>query len=482
MRCKNAKICTTTLIYTKHLSKILNCVKGKNGHAIKNSTDFVTKVKELEVPPARKMVSYDVSALFTSIPITFAIYATRKKLTADESWKELTELDLEQVLTLLEFCLSTTYFVYRGTFYKQKFGAPMGSPISPGVADLSMEVFEEEALSACPDEMSPFVWYRYVDDTFTVLHEYAIDPFTEFLNSRNTHIQFTRELEEDGKIAFLDTCVHLKDDGTLKTTVYRKATHTDQYLNWESNHHLDHKRSVVRTLLNRAETHVSEPADKDAEIAHVKNVLRANGYKDWALEVPNQTDKDKRKERKNAEKPTTPAPFIGLPYIQGLSEELQRICKDHGVSVYHKPVNTLKSLLVKPKDKTKKEDKCGVVYNVPCASCEDFYVGETSRSLGKRFAEHSKTDKESALLEHIKKSGHSLSFEDVRILASEPNYSARKVREALEIYKSNPTLNRDQGVEVPPVLLQLLPSSRRDPAANPAGHPRVSPRNRTNSL
>ncbi len=315
--------------------------------------------------------------------------------------------------------------------------------------------------------MTPTVWYRYVDDTFTILYEYAIDQFTQFLNSRNPHIQFTRELEVDGQIAFLDTCVHLKDDGALKTTVYRKATHTDQYLNWESNHHLDHKRSVVRTLLNRAETHVSDPKDKESEINHVRTVLKANGYKDWVLDIPNQSDQEKRQQRKREERSTTPTPTIGLPYIQGLSEELQRIYKDHGVNVYHKPVNTLRSLLVKPKDKTHKKDKCGVVYNVPCASCEDFYIGETSRSLGKRFEEHSKSDRESAVLEHIKRLGHKLSFDDVRVLASESNYSARKIKEALEIHKSNPTLNRDQGVEIPPVLLQLLPSSRRDPLPTP---------------
>ena len=122
------------------------------------------------------------------------------------------------------------------------------------------------------------------------------------------------------------------------------------------------------------------------------------------------------------------------------------------------------------------------MYNVPCASCEDFYIGETSGSLGKRFVEHSKSDRESAVLEHIKRLGHKLSFDDVRVLASESNYSARKIKEALEIHKSSPTLNRDQGVEIPPVLLQLLPSSRRDPPAHPTGHPRVSPRPRTNSL
>ena len=122
------------------------------------------------------------------------------------------------------------------------------------------------------------------------------------------------------------------------------------------------------------------------------------------------------------------------------------------------------------------------MYNVPCASCPDFYVGETARALGRRFQEHSSTDKESAVLEHIKNSGHSLSFDDVRVLTTEPNYSARKIKEALEIYKAQPTLNRDQGYEIAPVLLQLLPSPGDGPPCQHPVHLRVGPRNRTNSL
>ena len=457
-------------------------MKGKNGHAVKNSAEFVEIVKVLEIPPGRKMLSFDVSALFTSIPIDFALQAVRSKLSQDTSWHSLTPLNLEQILRLLEFCLSTTYFRYQGSFYKQKFGAPMGSPISPGVADLAMESFEEEMLQACPDYMSPEVWLRYVDDTFAVLHEYVIEEFTTFLNSRNTNIQFTRELEEEGKLAFLDSCVHLLDDGSLKTTVYRKATHTDQYLNWESNHHLDHKRSVVRTLLNRADTHISDPLDKQAEIVHVKSVLKANGYQDWSFKVPNQPDKSKRVEHKQNKEKTTSIPPIGLPYIQGLSEELQRIFGDHGITVFHRPFNTIRSMLVHPKDKTEKQDKCGVVYQVPCASCPSTYIGETARSMGKRYEEHAKSDKESAVREHTLSSGHSISFEDVRILACETHYNSRKIREALEIYKAKPSLNRDQGVEIPPVLLQLLQPSQPAPTHNPRGPPRVGTRHRTNSL
>ena len=467
----------------KHLSKVLNAVKGKNEHAIRNSIDFVSKIKDLEVTPGNKMVSFDVSALFTSIPVDLAIQSIRRKLELDSSWKTCTELSLERVLTLLELCLSSTYFTYNGKFYKQKFGAPMGSPISPGVADLTMEIFEEEMLEACPKHLLPKVWYRYVDDTFTVLHEYSVENFTAYLNSRNPHIQFTREVEENDHIPFLDVKVHLLDDGTLKTTVYRKPTHTDQYLNWESNHHLDHKRSVVRTLLDRATTHVSDPTDRESEISHVQEVLRANGYKDWALHVPNQQDKAKRdlQKQKTTTQQDRQAPSIGLPYIQGLSEELQRLCKQHGVNVFHKPINTIRSMLVHPKDKTDKKDKCGSVYNVPCGSCDDFYVGETVRALGTRFAEHVKTDKQSAVLEHQKNTGHSFSFEDVSILTREPNYHARKIKEALKIHLLKPPLNRDQGLEIAPVMLQLLSSTHGPP--NNTGRGLVSTtRSRANSL
>ena len=466
----------------KHLSKILNEVKGKNPHSIKNSEDFVNKIKDLGVPPAQKLVSFDVSALFTSIPIDFALKAIKQKLIQDNSWQKITNLSLEQVLTLLELCLSTTYFVFGGKFHRQKFGAPMGSPISPGVADLCMEVFEEDMLASCPEHLAPKIWLRFVDDTFTILHVYSIENFTNYLNSRNPHIQFTREVEEDEQIPFLDVCVHLQDDGSLKTTVYRKPTHTDQYLNWDSNHHLDHKRSVVRTLYNRVETHVSDTEDRVKEIDHIQKVLRVNGYSKWALKIPNQKDKAERQKQKQASIPSgPPPPLVGLPYVKGLSEELQRIFKKHGVNVFFKPANTLRQLLVKPKDKTETSEKCGVVYNIPCNSCDDFYIGETARKMETRFQEHSKSDKESALLEHIKQTGHSISLEDVTILANEPRFYARKIREALKIHKLKPTLNRDQGLEIDPILLELL-SHRDGRLSSTSGPLRVGARNRANSL
>ena len=438
----------------KHLAPVLNSVKGKTPHAIKNSADFVNKIQDLEVPPGRTMVSFDVTALFTSIPVHYALQTIRRKLEADDSWKQHTALGLTEVMALLEFCLNTTYFLCNGTFYKQKFGAPMGSSISPGVADLTMEDFEMKALSTCPKHLKPHVWYRYVDDTFTVLHEYSIEGFSNHLNSINPHIKFTSEIEKDGSLPFLDTCVHLQDDGSLKTSVYRKPTHTDQYLNFESNHHLEHKRSVVRSLLDRANTLVSDPIDRAKEVTHVKKVLTANGYKKWTFNLPPK--KNREPPPVQSAPPPRKTPPVGLPYVNGLSEELQRVFRNHGVQTFHKPYNTLRSQLVRPKDKADPLKQCGTVYHITCDDCSDDYVGESARALNKRLKEHTDGKHFSAVSEHTAATGHNITPSNTKIIARASGFHPRKIHEALEIHKRRPSLNRDQGTEVAPVLLQLL--------------------------
>ena len=118
----------------KYLAAILNPLAGKNRFTIKNSEDFVTKIKDLEVPPLRKMVSYDVSTLFRSIPVGEAIRVIHGRLEKDASVSERCELSKDQVITVLEFCFNTIYFVCDGVFYHQIQDPP---PPPNGVSYLS---------------------------------------------------------------------------------------------------------------------------------------------------------------------------------------------------------------------------------------------------------------------------------------------------------------------------------------------------------
>ena len=81
----------------------------------------------------------------------------------------------------------------------------MGSPNSVAVAEFVMRHVEERALATCQQTI-PF-WLRYVNDNFTAVHKDEVDDFHDHLNEQNADIQFTKEIEENGKRAFLDCLV-----------------------------------------------------------------------------------------------------------------------------------------------------------------------------------------------------------------------------------------------------------------------------------
>ena len=107
----------------------------------------------------------------------------------------------------------------------------MGSPVSVVVAEIVMQHVEERVLATCRQTIP--LSLPYVDDTFTTVHKDEIDDFHDHLNERNAEIQFTKEIEENGKLSFLD-CLVSRDNNELRTTVYRKPTHTDRLLDESS--------------------------------------------------------------------------------------------------------------------------------------------------------------------------------------------------------------------------------------------------------
>ena len=105
-----------------------------------------------------------------------------------------------------------------------------------------------------------------------------IPTFHQHLNSINEHVQFTLEKEEDGCLPFLDILLKHEPDGSIQTSVYRKSTHTDKYLDFHSHHPLSQKKSVVTTLLSRAKDLSSCAVSHKEERNHVVKALEGNGY------------------------------------------------------------------------------------------------------------------------------------------------------------------------------------------------------------
>ena len=120
-------------------------------------------------------------------------------------------------MTLLQFVLDNSFFVFQGNHFQQIFGCPMGSPVSAILANLVMEHVEEKALSSTPNP--PKWWFRYVDDSHVCVKREHVDEFHSHLNSINPHIKFTIETESEGSIAFLDTKTTRQEDGSITVSV-----------------------------------------------------------------------------------------------------------------------------------------------------------------------------------------------------------------------------------------------------------------------
>ena len=141
---------TVTYNTTKELSKILKPLVGLSSHHVHNIRDFIDHIKDVLLRQGKCIISYDVTALFTSVPIQPVLNIKQQRLATDQDLQKRTIMTIKHIINLLEFCLNSTSFVFQGQCYQEMEGAAMGSPLSPIVANIFMEHFEKEALETTP--------------------------------------------------------------------------------------------------------------------------------------------------------------------------------------------------------------------------------------------------------------------------------------------------------------------------------------------
>ncbi|XP_071576008.1 uncharacterized protein [Temnothorax nylanderi] len=156
---------------------------------IKDSWSFVKEINNIEIKADEVLVSLDVTALFTNIPKELILKAIEKRW---QDISKITKLSLPQFLHAIELVLRSTSFSFNGNTYEQIFGSPMGSPLSPVLADIVMEDLETHCLASLDFCLSFF--RRYVDDVIAIIPKDKIGDVLTVFNNYHPRLKFTHEI------------------------------------------------------------------------------------------------------------------------------------------------------------------------------------------------------------------------------------------------------------------------------------------------
>jgi hypothetical protein len=149
--------------------------------------------------------------------------------------------------------------------------------------------------------------------------------------------------ENEGHLPFLDINTYRRPDGPRGHRVYRKATHTNLYLNADSHHHPSNKQAVLSTLVHRARALCNQES-LHAELVFLKNVFRQNVYSDRQIHrVLNR--------RPNMSQPEdNPDSVAFLPYVGTIFNRISGVLSRHNIKSVGLPPKKLSGFLRPVKD------------------------------------------------------------------------------------------------------------------------------------
>lgn len=295
----------------------------------------------------------------------------------------------------------------------------------------------------------------------------------------------------------MDILIKKTFEGRIETKVFRKETHTDRYLNFNSFHHKSQKISVIDSLLYRA-FKICSPINLKDEINHITEALTQNSYplkfinerilrmeakfktnhnssnniqttsdipnsiaNINQLAIPNNIQNsisdvlDENEEEKEF--------WVPLPYIGNVSNKVGGYLRNKlNWKVTFTPGVKIQNLMNTIKDKEEKEP--AGVYKIPCNSCDSIYLGESLR-INARLNDHKgnvrrREYKKSAVARHIiRNRGHTINWDNSKIIIKESNYHLRCIKEGLAIQQHNgPLMNINKGLVLSRAWAPIIPN------------------------
>lgn len=449
---------TPTYNLAKYLITILEPLT-KNSFVVKDSFTFVEDIKKQD--SKYFMSTFDVDSLFTNIPLDETIDLCTNKLFPKKNMK-VKGLRKNEFKSLLQIATKESLFIFNGLYYRQIDGVAMGSPLGPTMANIFLCHNEDIWLTNCPEQFKPKYYQRYVDDIFVLFcNKDHVNKFDKYINSRHQNMNFSKEVEIDSCISFLD--IKIKRCMEFVTSIYRKPTFSGIYMNFKSHAPIEYKKGLINCLLYRIFNLCTNWDIIHREINNLKAILLRNKYPlnfiDYHVRIFLRNifvASRKKEEVASKEEIRIILPFLGNQ-SNIVKRQLNRLFCEFYPNAKLKIIWTCGIKIgnyFKFKDIIPSHIRSLVIYQYTCSGCNTTYIGKTKRHFKVRMCEHlgisHLTGKKlkynysnaTAVREHIEKSGHIGNFDDFNILNSARNDFECLIKESLLIKKFDPELNK----------------------------------------
>ena len=279
----------------KLLAKKLDYLR-ENDSIITNTFKFVDELHLLKLDNTHtKMVSFDITSLFTKVPLHRTIEIILDKLYGPKHiciWSKIKRINWcitcnnrFEINYLLEISTKHTNFIFNNRIYSHIDGIQMSLPLGPLFVGIYVNYLEKPLMPSLQKNGVLF-WGRFVDDTFVIInHNTNVNKILDILNSVDNNIVFTYEEEKNNSLSFLDiqiTRLHTNNIANnskiFTTTVHRKSTYTGLITKWHSFVPRSYKISTISNMIYRAIKICSTYELMHDEFTFIENTCIENGY------------------------------------------------------------------------------------------------------------------------------------------------------------------------------------------------------------
>ena len=391
----------------KFISKLLHPLTLNDYH-LKDSFAAVEKINA--IPPhlfqeGYQYVSFDVKSLFTNVPLNKTIQVILDRVYNEKVIS--TTLKKRTLKKLIKDTCSKTAFMCDGVIYEQIDGVSMGASLGPVLANIIMTELERVVVDDLIRTGKIKFYARYVDDTLLLVKPEDIDEIVARFNSFHKNIEFTVDRFDDCVPHFLDLEIH--PDGI---SIFRKETHTAQFVHFNSFTKWNHKIAWIRSLVTRAKRLCSQNKLKD-EIKNIKRFASYNGFPRWiANKIVKQSLEPSTRSTESQDQDTdTVNLYLFLPYfgkeaeniVQRTKKRLFKLLRKDKDVIFKIQFQTTKlSFFTSNKDRTPFLSSSYLVYQYSCPGCCQSYIGKTESTLFNRTLQHAWSDQKSAVYKHFR--------------------------------------------------------------------------------